>query len=137
IPTRRGFVDITLRWVSNPAETGRRYEGAAHTCPATPLPFGHNNAPGIPKAFAKKQGGSTTIKTAKRVMYPRSILSVMSTTTDQGDFTMAFKTAEKGQALILIAFTAIALFGFAALAIDGARSFSDKRHAQNAADTSA
>ena len=50
---------------------------------------------------------------------------------------MTFKTAEKGQALILIALTAIGLFGFAALAIDGARSFSDKRHAQNAADTSA
>src|SRR5215216_819999 len=61
----------------------------------------------------------------------------MSAIIDQGDFIMTFKTAEKGQALILIALTAIGLFGFAALAIDGARSFSDKRHAQNAADTSA
>jgi Flp pilus assembly protein TadG len=61
----------------------------------------------------------------------------MSTITDQGDFIMVFKTTEKGQALILISLTAIALFGFAALAIDGARAFSDKRHAQNAADTSA
>lgn len=50
---------------------------------------------------------------------------------------MVFKTTEKGQALILITFIAIALFGFAALAIDGSRAFSDKRHAQNAADTSA
>lgn len=50
---------------------------------------------------------------------------------------MAFKATEKGQALILIAFAAIGLFAFAALAIDGSRAFSDKRHAQNAADTSA
>ena len=50
---------------------------------------------------------------------------------------MAFKVTEKGQALILIAFAAIGLFAFAALAIDGSRAFSDKRHAQNAADTSA
>lgn len=44
---------------------------------------------------------------------------------------------EKGQALILIAFAAVILFGFAAIAIDGSRIFSDRRHAQNAADTSA
>jgi Flp pilus assembly protein TadG len=44
--------------------------------------------------------------------------------------------SEKGQALIIISFAAIALFGFAALAIDGSRVFSDRRHAQNAADTS-
>ena len=50
---------------------------------------------------------------------------------------MAFKKTEKGQALILIAFIAMALFAFAALAIDGSMAFSDKRHAQNAADTSA
>jgi Flp pilus assembly protein TadG len=42
---------------------------------------------------------------------------------------------EKGQALILIALAAIVLFGFTALAIDSSRAFSDKRHAQNAADT--
>jgi Flp pilus assembly protein TadG len=45
------------------------------------------------------------------------------------------KSQEKGQALILIALAAIVLFGFAALAIDSSRAFSDKRHAQNAADT--
>lgn len=50
---------------------------------------------------------------------------------------MTFKTTEKGQALILIVFAAVGLFAFAALAIDGSRAFSDKRHAQNAADTSA
>ena len=45
--------------------------------------------------------------------------------------------SEKGQALILIAFGIIALIGFTALAIDGGRAFSDRRHAQNAADTAA
>lgn len=44
---------------------------------------------------------------------------------------------ERGQALVLIALAAIGLFGFAALAIDGSVIFSDRRHAQNAADTSA
>ena len=50
---------------------------------------------------------------------------------------MKHKFNEKGQALILIAFAAVGLFAFAALAIDGSRVFADKRHAQNAADTSA
>jgi len=45
------------------------------------------------------------------------------------------KLQEKGQALIIIALAAVGLFGFAALAIDGSRVFSDRRHAQNAADT--
>ena len=36
---------------------------------------------------------------------------------------------EKGQAIILIAFTIVALVGFAALAIDGGRVLSDRRHA--------
>lgn len=44
---------------------------------------------------------------------------------------------EKGQALIIIALAAVVLIGFSALAIDGARVFEDKRHAQNAADTAA
>ena len=47
------------------------------------------------------------------------------------------KLQEKGQALIMIAFGAVVLFGFAGLAIDGSRVFSDRRHAQNAADTAA
>ena len=46
------------------------------------------------------------------------------------------KLQERGQALILIVFAAVGLFGFAALAIDGSRVFSDRRHGQNAADTS-
>ena len=50
---------------------------------------------------------------------------------------MKRKLPEKGQALILVALAAIGLFAFAALAIDGSRVFSDKRHAQNAADTAA
>jgi len=44
-------------------------------------------------------------------------------------------TRESGQALVLIALAAVGLFAFAALAIDGSMVFSDRRHAQNAADT--
>ena len=44
---------------------------------------------------------------------------------------------EKGQAIIIIAFAIVVLVGFAALAIDGGRVLSDRRHAQNAADTAA
>jgi len=50
---------------------------------------------------------------------------------------MIFKTTEKGQALILITLAAVGLFAFSALAIDGSRVYSDKRHAQNAADSAA
>ena len=50
---------------------------------------------------------------------------------------MTVKTSEKGQALILITLAAIGLFAFAALAIDSSRAYSNKRHAQNAADTAA
>ena len=48
---------------------------------------------------------------------------------------MTTKSQEKGQALIIIALAAVGLFAFAALAIDGGMVFSDRRHAQNAADT--
>lgn len=47
------------------------------------------------------------------------------------------RSMERGQALILIALAAIGLFGIAGLAIDGSAKFSDRRHAQNAADTAA
>ena len=50
---------------------------------------------------------------------------------------MLIKAKEKGQALILITLAAIGLFAFAALAIDASRAYSNKRHAQNAADTAA
>jgi hypothetical protein len=50
---------------------------------------------------------------------------------------MKNKFEEKGQVLIIIALGTLVLFGFSALAIDGARVFEDRRHAQNAADTSA
>lgn len=50
---------------------------------------------------------------------------------------MQFKAAERGQALILITLVAIGLFALASLAIDGSMAFSNKRHAQNAADTAA
>ncbi len=48
-----------------------------------------------------------------------------------------FFPTERGQALILITFAAIGLFAMAGLAIDGTAKFSDRRHAQNAADTAA
>lgn len=48
---------------------------------------------------------------------------------------MTPKSQERGQALVIIALAAVGLFAFAALAIDGTRVFSDRRHAQNAADT--
>jgi hypothetical protein len=44
---------------------------------------------------------------------------------------------ERGQALILIALAAVGLFAVAGLAIDGSAKYSDRRHAQNAADTAA
>jgi Flp pilus assembly protein TadG len=44
---------------------------------------------------------------------------------------------ERGQALILIALAAVGLFAITGLAIDGGARFSDRRHAQNAADTAA
>ena len=47
------------------------------------------------------------------------------------------KSRERGQALIMVALAVVGLFGFSALAIDGSRVFSDRRHAQNAADTAA
>ncbi len=50
---------------------------------------------------------------------------------------MVSKITEKGQALILIVLAAVGLFAFAALALDGSAVFSDRRHAQNAADTGA
>ena len=45
--------------------------------------------------------------------------------------------SERGQALVIFALAAIGLFGIVALAIDGSAKFSDRRHAQNAADTAA
>lgn len=50
---------------------------------------------------------------------------------------MKLKLQERGQSLVLIALAIIGLFGFSALAIDGSRVFSDRRNAQNAADTAA
>jgi hypothetical protein len=44
-------------------------------------------------------------------------------------------STQRGQALVMIALAAIGLFAFTALAIDGSAIFSDRRHAQNAADT--
>ena len=55
--------------------------------------------------------------------------------TSQKEFRMNGMKSEKGQAIILIAFGIVAMIGFTALAIDGGRALSDRRHAQNAADT--
>ncbi|HUF38083.1 MAG TPA: Tad domain-containing protein [Anaerolineales bacterium] len=43
--------------------------------------------------------------------------------------------SEKGQALILIVFGIVGLLGFAALAIDGGRIYTDRRNMQNSSDT--
>lgn len=45
--------------------------------------------------------------------------------------------SERGQAIVLLTFALVALMGFAALAIDGGIVYSDRRHAQNAADAAA
>jgi Flp pilus assembly protein TadG len=68
-------------------------------------------------------------------MYHGYVPDVMPVRITKGDEVMKINSSEKGQALIVIAFAAIVLFSFAALAIDGSMVFSDKRHAQNAADT--
>src|SRR5512140_2262509 len=43
----------------------------------------------------------------------------------------------RGQALVLIVFALVGMIGLTALAIDGGNAYSDRRHAQNAADTAA
>jgi len=48
-----------------------------------------------------------------------------------------FFSTERGQALIIIALAAIGLFAMMGLAIDGTAKLSDRRNAQNAADTAA
>ena len=49
---------------------------------------------------------------------------------------MKFSTHnQKGQALVLIVIAIVGLIGLVALAIDGGNAFSDRRHAQSAADT--
>jgi len=45
--------------------------------------------------------------------------------------------AEEGAALIIFAITAVVLFGFSAIAVDGAHAFVQKRESQSAADVSA
>ena len=47
------------------------------------------------------------------------------------------RITERGQALVLVALAVVVLVGFTALAIDGSRVFSDRRHSQNASDASA
>lgn len=45
--------------------------------------------------------------------------------------------SERGQALVLIVFAIIGLIGMTGLTVDGGMAFSDRRNAQNAADTAA
>ncbi|TFG49119.1 MAG: hypothetical protein E4H33_02925, partial [Anaerolineales bacterium] len=49
---------------------------------------------------------------------------------------MSSKNNESGQVMAFLAVCLVVLLGFAALAIDGGMLFSDRRHAQNAADAS-
>jgi len=53
------------------------------------------------------------------------------------NFMIKRQRLESGQALIFLAFSVVALIGFAALAIDGGMIYADRRHAQNAADSAA
>ena len=46
-------------------------------------------------------------------------------------------SSERGQVLVIIAVALIGLIGMTGLAIDGSRAYSDRRQAQNAADTAA
>jgi Flp pilus assembly protein TadG len=50
---------------------------------------------------------------------------------------MKANSKERGQALVLIVFAMLGLFGITALAIDGGMAYSDRRNAQNAADSAA
>jgi Flp pilus assembly protein TadG len=45
------------------------------------------------------------------------------------------QNSERGQAIVLLVVSLVVLLGFTALAIDGGMVYSDRRHAQNAADT--
>ncbi len=47
------------------------------------------------------------------------------------------RRSERGQVLIFVVFGMVALIGMTALAVDGGNAYSDRRHAQNAADTAA
>lgn len=50
---------------------------------------------------------------------------------------MIFKKHEKGQALILIVLAIVGMIGLTAVAVDGGMAYSDRRQAQNAADSAA
>jgi hypothetical protein len=54
---------------------------------------------------------------------------------EKGVRVMMIRSLEEGQALIIIALAAAVLFAFSELAMDGSMVFSDRRYAQNAADT--
>src|SRR6185503_9712469 len=87
--------------------------------------------------LSKKLIENEPIRNVWRVLYHGFVTDVMPAiiNRNKGDEVMKINSSEKGQALIIVTFAAIVLFGFAALAIDGSMAFSDKHHAQNAADT--
>ena len=49
----------------------------------------------------------------------------------------SMKNSENGQAIVLLVLSLVVLLGFTALALDGGMVYSDRRQAQNAADTAA
>src|SRR5512135_850844 len=55
----------------------------------------------------------------------------------EGGWNMRTHRFERGQALVLIVLAIVAMFGFAALAVDIGRLFAERRRIQNAADSAA
>lgn len=80
---------------------------------------------------------SKLIRSVWKLGYQRFVTRVMSAIIDKGveDKAMKNSKSESGQALVVIALVAVVLFSFVSLAIDSGMIFSDRRHAQNAADT--
>lgn len=56
---------------------------------------------------------------------------------EKGEQVMEAKRFERGQALVLIILSIVAIFGFAALAVDMGRIYAERRRAQSAADSAA
>jgi hypothetical protein len=57
--------------------------------------------------------------------------------TNVGETAMKITRREQGQALVLVILCIVVMLGFAALAIDGGRTYAEKRRAQSAADAAA
>ncbi len=86
--------------------------------------------------LSKKISCNEPIKIGWRGLYRGFVPDVMSARfIEKGVRVMIIRSSEEGQALIIIALAAAVLFAFSALAMDGSMVFSDRRYAQNAADT--